>query len=88
LRALGRSVLAGSHYALAPDKPCSNASLRFDRDGRIAGRHDKPHLVDIGLVNQPNYREFETAGGNRVATADIGGAVASLSVHHIRFPKF
>jgi hypothetical protein len=79
--ARARPLGAGrSHYALAPVKPCSNASLRFDREGRIADRHDKPHFVDIGLANQPNYREFEAAGGNRVAAADFGGAVASPSI--------
>ncbi|WP_043361438.1 carbon-nitrogen hydrolase family protein [Belnapia sp. F-4-1] len=88
-RRLGLWVLAGSLHARAADGRCHNASLLFDREGRIAARYDKLHLFDIGLAGQPNYRESATVGGgDQVVTAEIEGLRAGLSVcYDIRFPE-
>ena len=85
----GLWVLAGSMHARAADGRCTNASLLFDREGRIAARYDKLHLFDIGLAGQPSYRESATVeGGERVVTAEIEGLRAGLSVcYDIRFPE-
>ena len=88
-RKLGLWVLAGSLHARAADGRCANASLLFDREGRIAARYDKLHLFDIGLAGQPSYRESATvSGGDRVVTAEIDGILAGLSIcYDLRFPE-
>jgi deaminated glutathione amidase len=88
-RALGLWVLAGSVHARGPDGRCRNASLLLDRQGRIAARYDKLHLFDIGLAGQPSYRESATVGGGeRIATAEIDGVLAGLSIcYDLRFPE-
>lgn len=89
-RGLGMWVLAGSiHARHGADGRCTNTSLLFDREGRIAARYDKLHLFDIGLAGQPSYRESASVGGgDRVVAADIEGVVAGLSIcYDLRFPE-
>jgi predicted amidohydrolase len=88
-RELGIALVAGSiPERVEGEEKLFNASVLFDRDGKVAGVYRKIHMFDVD-VEDVSYRESEVEQpGDEIVVGDAAGVPVGLSVcYDLRFPE-